>query len=61
LEHITVEYVPGLKFTEDDLANMRNSAARFLPRDLKVDFKQVEAVKRTPMGKIRPIVSQITQ
>lgn len=60
LDHITIEYVPGPKFTEDDLVNMRNSAARFLPRDLKVDFKHVEAVKRTPMGKIRPIVSQIT-
>jgi len=61
LDHITVEFVPGPKFAEDDRTNMRNSAVRFLPRDLKVDFKQVEAVKRTPMGKIRPIVSQIAQ
>lgn len=61
LDHITVEFVPQPKFTEDDLINMRNSAIRFLPRDLKVDFKPVEAVRRTPMGKIRPIVSQIAQ
>jgi phenylacetate-CoA ligase len=60
LDHITVEYVPGATFSEDDLSNMRASAAKFLPRDMKVDFKQVEAVRRTAMGKIRPIVSQIS-
>jgi len=59
LDHITVEYVPGHEFSEDDLLNMKNSATKYLPRDLKVDFKQVEAVQRTPMGKIRPIISQI--
>jgi phenylacetate-CoA ligase len=59
LDHITVEYVPGPNFTDDDLVNMKQAAARFLPKDLKVDFKQVKAVKRTPMGKIRPIISEI--
>jgi len=61
LDHITIEYVPGARFSEDDLANMRVSAAKYLPRDLKVDFKQVKAVRRTPMGKIRPIISQIAE
>lgn len=58
-DHITIEYVPSPNFTGDDLANMQHAAARFMPNDLKVDFKQVEAVRRTPMGKIRPIVSEI--
>lgn len=60
LDHITIEYVPGPNFTEDDLVNMRKSAAKFLPRDLKTDLKMVKAVKRTPMGKIRPVISKIT-
>jgi phenylacetate-CoA ligase len=59
LDHITVEYVPGPGFTADDLANMWQAAERFLPKDLKVDFKRVEAVRRTPMGKIKPIISEI--
>ena len=59
LDHITIEYVPGQGFRADDLANMLQAAERFLPRDLKVDFKRVEAVRRTPMGKIRPIISHI--
>lgn len=61
LDHVTVEYVPGHYFTEEDLVNMKNCAVKFLPSDLKIDFKQVEAVKRTPMGKIRAIVSQISE
>lgn len=59
LDHITVEYVPSSSFTSDDLVNMRQATARFLPKDLKVDFKRVEAVRRTPMGKIKPIISEI--
>jgi phenylacetate-CoA ligase len=61
LDHVTVEYVPGPNFSEEDLVNMKNCAVKFLPGDLRVDFKQVEAVKRTPMGKIRAIVSQISE
>jgi phenylacetate-CoA ligase len=59
VDHVRVEYVPGSAFTPDDLENMKRAAARLLPDDLKVDFKQVEAVRRTPMGKIRPIVSEL--
>ena len=60
-DHVVIEYVPGRKFTENDSANMRKSASRFFPRDLKVDFRKVKAVKKTPMGKVMPIVSQIAQ
>jgi len=59
LDHVTVEYVPGAKFSDDDLMGMKKSAAEYFPGDLKLDFKQVGAVQRTPMGKIRPIISQI--
>jgi len=51
--------VPGTAFGNKDLLEMKKSAARFLPNDLIVDFKEVESVERTPMGKIRPIVSKI--
>jgi phenylacetate-CoA ligase len=61
LDHIVVEYVPGAKFSEDDLANMNACAAKYLPHDIKVDFKQVKAVRRTLMGKIKPIISKITE
>lgn len=59
LDHVTIEYVPGPRFSRDDLATMKNSAAKYLPHDLRVDLKQVGAVRRTSMGKIRPIVSHI--
>jgi len=59
IDHITVEYVPGAAFSKNDLLEMRKSTSRFMPNDLVVDFREVRAVKRTPMGKIRPIVSQI--
>jgi len=61
LDHVTIEYVPGAKFSKDDLANMKDSASRCFPGDLKFDFKQVKRVRRTPMGKIRPIISHISE
>ena len=60
LEHITIEYVPGQRFSTVDLANLEALIAQHLPSELKVDLKQVEAVKRTSRGKIQPVVSQIT-
>jgi phenylacetate-CoA ligase len=59
LDNITLNYVPGAAFTQRDLSQMQKSAARFLPGDLTVNFKEVNAVERTPMGKIRPIISKI--
>jgi len=61
LDHVIIEYVPGAKFSKDDLANMKDSASRCFPGDLKFDFKQVKRVRRTPMGKIRPIISHISE
>ena len=60
LEHITIEYVPGNGFSAGDLADLRALILKHLPSELKVDLKEVEAVKRTSNGKIRPVVSMMT-
>jgi len=59
LEHITIEYVPGEGFSAVDRSNLETLVTRHLPSELKVDLREVEAVKRTQSGKIRPVVSQI--
>jgi phenylacetate-CoA ligase len=59
LEHITIEYVPGERFSAVDRSNLETLVTRHLPSELKVDLREVEAVKRTQSGKIRPVVSQI--
>jgi len=57
--HITIEYVPGDKFSEDDLVNIRARLAEYLPSDLKFSLNVVDAVRRTQSGKIKPIISLI--
>jgi len=59
LDHITIEYVPASGFGENDLSSFRGLIVKHLPSELKVDLKQVQAVKRTASGKIRPVVSCI--
>jgi phenylacetate-CoA ligase len=59
LDHITIEYVPASGFGENDLSSFRGLVVKHLPSELKVDLKQVQAVKRTVSGKIRPVVSHI--
>lgn len=56
LNHMTVEYVPGEKFSTKDLEDFEKLIAQHLPSELSVDFKQVKAVQRTSSGKIRPVV-----
>jgi phenylacetate-CoA ligase len=59
LEHVTIEYVPGARFSKTDRDNLRSLIVRHLPRELNVDLREVAAVSRTKSGKIRPVVSQI--
>jgi phenylacetate-CoA ligase len=59
-DHITIEYVPGNNFSEADLMNIKQRSAQYLPRDLRIDVKKVKAVHRTNAGKIKPIVSLIS-
>ena len=56
-DHITVEYVPDNKFSQDDFCKAQQQFVENMPKDVKIDFKQVEAVKRSSSGKIRPVVS----
>ena len=60
LEHITIEYVPGARFTETDCDNLRSLIAKHLPQELNVDLREVAAVSRTRSGKIKSVVSRIT-
>ncbi len=58
-DHITIEYVPGEGCSPAFLAGFETRLREHLPADLRCSLKQVEAVQRTPGGKIRPIVSRI--
>jgi len=59
LDHITIEYVPGEQFSEKHLGNFRELIIKHLPSELKVDLIQVDAIKKTSSGKLRPVVSKI--
>ena len=59
LDHITVEYVPGKRFSNDDFSIAQKRFVEHLPNELKIDFKKVKAVRRTPDGKIQPVISQL--
>ena len=59
IDHITIEYVPTINFTTKDLQDFKSLIRNYLPGELKFDLKKVTAVKRTPSGKLRPLVSLI--
>ncbi len=60
LDHITIKYVPSEKFDLKDLMAFEGLIARHLPSELRVELKQVKALKKTPSGKIRPVISYTT-
>jgi phenylacetate-CoA ligase len=57
LDHITVEYVPTGGFTPEYLEDFRRLILKYIPSELRLDFKKVDACKRTSTGKLRPLVS----
>jgi len=59
LDHLIIEYVPTEKFSNKDVDDFKGLLAKHLPSELRVDMRQVEAVKRTSNGKIKPVVSQL--
>lgn len=59
--HITIQYVPGKLFSKKDFEAFRNLLQKHLLSELKFDFKQVSAVRRTNNGKIKPVVSLISE
>lgn len=58
-DHLTIEYVPTEKFTIDNLERFQDRISRYLPAELRFDLKRVDFVKRTPSGKLRPLVRLI--
>jgi len=60
LDHLTIEYVPAEGFLNKDLKAFESLIVQHLPSELRIDIKQVKAVKRTNSGKVRPVVSHIT-
>lgn len=58
-DHLTIEFVPGKEFSEADLSAFRRLVRKHLPTELKFELKEVEAVRRTSSGKVRPVVSQL--
>ncbi len=59
LDHVTIEYVPDRRFSDDDLHVFRGLIGKHLPTELTVEFQRVDAVERTKTGKVRPVVSKI--
>jgi len=59
IDHLTIEYVPSAKFSNEDLKAFEALILQHLPAELKIDLKHVEAVERTESGKVRPVVSKI--
>jgi phenylacetate-CoA ligase len=59
LDHITIEYVPGKEFSEENLAGFQKRLSQHFGSDVRVDLKQVKAIEKTQSGKIRPIVSKL--
>lgn len=60
LDHLTIEYVSTERFSNKDLKAFEGLVVQHLPSELRVDLKQVRAVKRTSSGKIRPVILHIT-
>jgi phenylacetate-CoA ligase len=56
-DHVTIEYVASPGFSAQDMQAFEGLIHMHLPSELRVDFKAVEAVKRTSSGKIKPVVS----
>jgi len=57
--HLTIEYVPSINFSKGDLTNFSELIAKHLPSELRIDLKQVSAIKKTVSGKFIPLVSHI--
>jgi phenylacetate-CoA ligase len=61
VDHVTIEYVPSQRFSGDDMNEFQKLIRMHLPTELRVEFKAVDAVRRTVSGKIRPVVSLLAE
>lgn len=59
IDHVTIEYVPTVSFTSQDLDEFKKKISEYIPEELSFDFKKVEKCRRTESGKLRPLVSLI--
>lgn len=58
-DHISVLYVPSEIFSDRDLSRFRERLRRYLPGELRMDLKRVDAVSKTDGGKAKLIISKI--
>lgn len=54
-----IDYVPTKKFSEKDLDKFQALATEYIPDELSVVFREVNQIKRTKSGKIKPVISNI--
>jgi phenylacetate-CoA ligase len=59
IDHLDILYVPSDHFTEVDLSDFKKHMSRHLPDELRLDYKQVDAVERTASGKTNLLISRI--
>lgn len=59
IDHLTIKYVPAENFTTQDLDDFSGIVRKYLPSELKFDFKKVKSIEKTDHGKVRPLVSLI--
>jgi phenylacetate-CoA ligase len=59
LDHICILYVPSEKFSQNDLFSFEKQLSYYLPSELTIDLKPVDAIPKTSSGKTKLIVSEI--
>ncbi len=59
LDHLFIDYVPGERFSTQDLKAFEGLIRHHLPTELTVEFRAVNSISRTSSGKIKPVVSKI--
>jgi phenylacetate-CoA ligase len=60
IDRITIKYVRGPSFSQQDLENLKRLVAKHLPQELAVDFEEVSSIEKTSSGKLKPVVSRIS-
>lgn len=58
-EKIRIEYVPGQRFTNENLNQFQRLIHMHLPDEFNIKLSQVQSIKRTNNGKLRPVVSNL--
>lgn len=57
---ILVRFVARSGFDSAELASIRRMSAEWISESLVVDFEEVSHIERSPSGKFKPVVSELS-